>query len=113
MQQARAKLPIMENTHLPQEPPGARRQTTDASYLQDPKQNGRPTLIDLSETLNEGQQDIPALRHKIDRHIVPIMFLCYLMNLIDKVALNVGTETSRCRTFAILTLPAVCSGYGS
>jgi hypothetical protein len=31
----------------------------------------------------------PSLLRKVDLHIVPVMFLVYLMNLIDKVALNV------------------------
>jgi hypothetical protein len=34
-------------------------------------------------------QDLKALRRKIDRRIVPIMFCCYTMQFIDKVALNV------------------------
>lgn len=33
--------------------------------------------------------NLAALRRKIDWHIVPIMFLVYTMNLIDKVAYNV------------------------
>ncbi|CAH0058670.1 unnamed protein product [Clonostachys solani] len=33
--------------------------------------------------------DIDALRRKIDWHIVPLMFACYLMQFLDKVILNV------------------------
>ncbi|KAK3688937.1 allantoate permease [Podospora appendiculata] len=32
--------------------------------------------------------DLAALRRKIDFHIVPIMFLCYMMQFMDKVILN-------------------------
>ena len=33
--------------------------------------------------------DMRALRWKIDWHIVPLMFLCYTMQFLDKVILNV------------------------
>ena len=33
---------------------------------------------------------LKALRRKIDWRIVPIMFLCYTMQFIDKVSLNVS-----------------------
>jgi len=33
--------------------------------------------------------DMKALRRKIDWHIVPLMFLCYTMQFLDKVILNV------------------------
>ncbi|KAK2600082.1 hypothetical protein QQS21_005168 [Conoideocrella luteorostrata] len=32
--------------------------------------------------------NLPALRRKIDWHIVPLMFLCYTMQFLDKVILN-------------------------
>ncbi|KHO01676.1 Major facilitator superfamily domain, general substrate transporter [Metarhizium album ARSEF 1941] len=32
--------------------------------------------------------DLTALRHKIDWHLVPLMFLCYTMQFLDKVILN-------------------------
>lgn len=34
--------------------------------------------------------DLRAVRQKIDRRIVPIMFLCFTMQFIDKVLLNVS-----------------------
>lgn len=34
--------------------------------------------------------DLRSLRRKIDRRLVPIMFLCYTMQFVDKVSLNVG-----------------------
>lgn len=34
--------------------------------------------------------NIDALRRKIDWHIVPLMFLCYTMQFLDKVILNVS-----------------------
>lgn len=36
------------------------------------------------------QIDLRKLRRKIDWYIVPIMFLCYTMQFIDKVSLNVS-----------------------
>ena len=34
--------------------------------------------------------NMAALRRKIDWHIVPIMFLCYTMQFLDKVNINVS-----------------------
>lgn len=34
--------------------------------------------------------DLKALRTKIDWHIVPLMFLCYFLQFIDKVIINVS-----------------------
>ncbi|KAJ7894858.1 major facilitator superfamily domain-containing protein [Mycena olivaceomarginata] len=34
--------------------------------------------------------DIASVRDKVDRHIVPMMFLCYTMQFLDKVAINYG-----------------------
>ncbi len=36
--------------------------------------------------------DLTALRRKIDWHIVPLMFLCYTMQFLDKVILNVSGD---------------------
>jgi hypothetical protein len=66
-------------------------QSTDTSYTQGPKQAQSTNLTTWEGTLAGEPYDVPALRHKIDRRIVPIMFLCYLMNFIDKVALNVSS----------------------
>jgi len=38
--------------------------------------------------------DMRALRRKIDLHIVPLMFLCYTMQFLDKVILNVRRPPS-------------------
>lgn len=38
--------------------------------------------------------DITALRRKIDWHIVPLMFLCYTMQFLDKVIINVSLSPS-------------------
>src|SRR4051812_5149500 len=38
--------------------------------------------------------DMRALRRKIDWHIVPLMFLCYTMQFLDKVILNVRSYQS-------------------
>ncbi|KAF4120123.1 Major Facilitator Superfamily [Geosmithia morbida] len=46
----------------------------------------------LNEHRNEASEQAPvdmtALRHKIDWHIVPLMFCCYTMQFLDKVILN-------------------------
>lgn len=34
--------------------------------------------------------DLQAVRWKVDWHLVPLMFLCYSAQFVDKVALNVG-----------------------
>jgi hypothetical protein len=82
----------MNNSYIPQTPFGTETQTqaADALYAQGRKQSKCPTHSVPEDRLSEEQYDIPALRHKVDWHIVPIMFLCYLMNFIDKVALNVS-----------------------
>jgi hypothetical protein len=74
----------------PREKVTTRTRFTGTPYTQSSKQAQSPALIALGDNRTEERQDVPALRHKIDRHIVPIMFLCYLMNFIDKVALNVS-----------------------
>lgn len=40
-------------------------------------------------TEGPGKISLDALRRKIDWHIVPLMFLCYTMQFLDKVLLNV------------------------
>ena len=37
--------------------------------------------------------DLKALRTKIDWHIVPLMFLCYFFQFIDKVIINVSNSS--------------------
>jgi hypothetical protein len=75
----------------PQEKDMTGTQSTDTFYTQGPKQAQSTKLTTWEGILAEEPYDVPALRHRIDRHIVPIMFLCYLMNFIDKVALNVSS----------------------
>lgn len=38
----------------------------------------------------EATVDLAALRRKIDYHIIPFMFCCYILQFLDKVMLNVG-----------------------
>lgn len=38
--------------------------------------------------------DLTALRRKIDLRIVPLMFLCYTLQFLDKVILNVSVSTT-------------------
>lgn len=57
------------------------------------------------------QVDLKKLRRKVDWYIVPVMFLCYTMQFIDKVSLNVSftlREASRTRA----NTQEVCSCHG-
>jgi hypothetical protein len=76
---------------------------SDTTYANDSKHFQSPTTTALHENNDARSHDISTLRHKVDRHIVPIMFLCYLMNFIDKVALNVRTGESHFQGSTILT----------
>lgn len=40
--------------------------------------------------------NLSSLRRKIDWHIVPLMFLCYTLQFLDKVILNVSPVPSCC-----------------
>lgn len=83
----------METTLLSGKAAAAVRQYTDKSATHD-VENFTPANTTTGGNLNEECQDLPVLRHKVDRRIVPVMFLCHLMQLIDKVALNVGDAMS-------------------
>lgn len=85
---------------------------SDTTYAQDSKHIQSPTTIALDGNHNARSRTISALRHKVDRHIVPIMFLCYLMNFIDKVALNVRTGAFSWQLLTVLMTGIVCSGHG-
>lgn len=39
--------------------------------------------------------DLKALRRKIDWHIIPIMFMCYVLQFVDKVVINVSPSDFR------------------
>lgn len=58
--------------------------------------SGMSNNLRLETMRNPPQQVLKALRRKIDWHIVPIMFCCYAMQLIDKVLLNVSHLVTRC-----------------
>lgn len=49
--------------------------------------------------------NIDSLRRKIDFHIVPLMFLCYTMQFLDKVILNVSSPATDCFVPAFPTPP--------
>jgi hypothetical protein len=48
-------------------------------------------LRDHTDEQSEGV-DLKALRRKIDWHIVPIMFACYVLQFLDKVVINVSSS---------------------
>lgn len=97
---------------VPQNTSAAGRHISDSFYAQDSKHFQHSRTTALHENDDPRSRGIPALRHKVDRHIVPIMFLCYLMNFIDKVALNVRTGAFSPQHSTVLTCRIVCSGYG-
>lgn len=68
-------------------------QSPDIACPQDSKHVQYNTSTTLDGYLNTESHDMSALRHKVDRRIIPIMLLCYFTNFLDKVALNVGSET--------------------
>jgi hypothetical protein len=41
-------------------------------------------------TVDSSSVDIVPLRRKIDVHIVPLIFCCYMLQFLDKVILNVS-----------------------
>ena len=43
----------------------------------------------------DAQIDLAKLRRKIDLRIVPLMFLCYTLQFLDKVILNVSCHCSK------------------
>jgi hypothetical protein len=51
-------------------------------YIQDAKQGADEGLAE--------NVDLKALRRKIDWRILPVMFLCYTMQFLDKVNINVS-----------------------
>jgi hypothetical protein len=51
-------------------------------YIQDAKESGDEAAAE--------NVDLKALRRKIDWHILPVMFLCYTMQFLDKVNINVS-----------------------
>ena len=55
---------------------------------------------------DDASTDIKALRRKIDWHIVPLMFLCYTMQFLDKVIYNVSLVLSS--TFACVWIITWC-----
>jgi hypothetical protein len=61
-----------------------------------PTFHGERDLDDAFEYLHthtDAESDavnLPALRRKIDWHIIPIMFACYVLQFVDKVVINVS-----------------------
>lgn len=73
---------------------------------------------DVGDNSDSEPIDLAALRRKIDWHIVPLMFLCYTLQFLDKVILNVRgcpspTLTDTPRSAANIYYPStVCSCHG-
>lgn len=69
--------------------------------LDDPDQAYRFLTAAKASEDAVSQVDLKRLRRKIDWYIVPTMFLCYTMQFVDKVSLNVRRELANpcMRTF--------------
>ena len=89
------------------------------SYLKDPDQ--AYTFLENVGAAHGG--DLPSaglasLRRKVDWRIVPLMFLCYTMQFIDKVSLNVSNVLFAQPTCSEVwmrethRLVSVCCGHG-
>lgn len=52
--------------------------------------------------------DLRALRRKIDRHLMPYMFCCYVLQFLDKVMLNVRQSTCHRRISPLTSFPVRC-----
>lgn len=59
----------------------SKKQDAAGKYLQDHADNAAADSVDLKK-----------LRAKIDWNIVPLMFLCYFLQFIDKVIINVSAN---------------------
>jgi hypothetical protein len=62
--------------------------------------------------LGEMESDRALLR-RIDWRILPIMFLTYFLQFLDKVSLNVGSPLYCYQGVTLLTAAVVCQHHGS
>ena len=71
----------------------------DSSVIMESPAADKKVLADVDEAFNylndhtatdTESVHLKALRRKIDWHIVPIMFACYTLQFLDKVAINVS-----------------------
>jgi hypothetical protein len=68
--------------------------------------------VDYDCALGEMESDRALLR-RIDWRILPIMFLTYFLQFLDKVSLNVGSPLHCYQGDTLLTAAVVCQYYGS
>jgi hypothetical protein len=69
------------------------------------------TYLNTHDSIAHGEPaDLKALRRRVDWHVLPLAFLCYTMQFIDKVLINVSSCSYSWNT--TLTLPAVCCSHG-
>ena len=47
-------------------------------------------FLDKHGDVQHTDADLVAIRHKVDRRILPFMFCCYFLQFIDKVMYNVS-----------------------
>jgi hypothetical protein len=68
-----------------------------AFSMMEKKNNEVATKLDMSEdyALGSVTDDDRKLLRKIDRKILPIMFLTYFLQMIDKISINVSIRDER------------------
>lgn len=72
---------------------GLKHPEVDAKQLPSEKQDEALRYLEGHNGINSAEVDavdLKKLRSKIDWHIVPLMFLCYFLQFIDKVIINVS-----------------------
>lgn len=62
-----------------------RRQATSSQAVDDAW-----NFLDKHGDVQHTDLDLVAIRHKVDRRILPFMFYCYFLQFIDKVMYNVS-----------------------
>lgn len=80
-----SKMPPMFSSDVPTSPstsPIAANEDLDVAFKY--IKNASDGDVDSSSV------NLAALRRKVDWHIVPVMFLCYTMQFLDKVNINVS-----------------------
>jgi hypothetical protein len=99
-------------------------QTSDVEFPKKSSLNSPTTLENAGGDLDEayvfltqhnhgdGSVDLKALRRKIDWRILPIMFLCYTMQFLDKVMINVSLTSHSPQYYHLTCLRIVCSCHG-
>lgn len=71
--------------------------------------------LDVGDDFGAGSLSIDdrKILRKVDKHILPIMFLTYFLQMIDKISINVSTGSHSNDVFDIAKKKRVCKCDGS